>query len=185
MRYVDFSQFKPRGHYAGDSTLEAYFRAMIWLGRTDLRFLQYDTFAPAGLAAALLPPAVPGRAAAGRADGRQRPRSHLAADRRRAARVRGRVRQHDRRRLPEAARHRGRRDARRAGGPVRRRHRAGAARRRLRDPAHRQPDPVRPARRRGRAARSGVPVLRPALRHRQRRCSRTSSSIASWASRSG
>jgi hypothetical protein len=47
-RYVDFSQFKPRGHYAGDTGLEAYFRAMIWLGRTDLRFLQYDTFAPPG-----------------------------------------------------------------------------------------------------------------------------------------
>ena len=47
-RDVDFSQFKPRGHYAGDSRLEPYFRSMIWLGRTDLRFLQYDTFAPPG-----------------------------------------------------------------------------------------------------------------------------------------
>ncbi len=47
-RDVDFSQFKPRGHYAGDSRLEPYFRAMIWLGRTDLRFLQYDTFAAPG-----------------------------------------------------------------------------------------------------------------------------------------
>jgi hypothetical protein len=47
-RYVDFSQFKPRGHYADDSRLQTYFRAMIWLGRTDFRFLQYDTFAPAG-----------------------------------------------------------------------------------------------------------------------------------------
>jgi uncharacterized protein DUF3160 len=47
-RDVDFSQFKPRGHYAGDSRLEPYFRSMIWLGRTDLRFLQYDPFAPAG-----------------------------------------------------------------------------------------------------------------------------------------
>ena len=45
-RYVDFTQFKPRGHYAGDSRLEPYFRAMIWLGRTDFRFLQYDTSAP-------------------------------------------------------------------------------------------------------------------------------------------
>ena len=44
-RDVDFSQFKPRGHYANNSILEPYFRAMIWLGRTDLRFLQYDTFA--------------------------------------------------------------------------------------------------------------------------------------------
>ena len=47
-RDVDFSQFKPRGHYAGDSRLEPYFRSMIWLGRTDLRFLQYDTFAAPG-----------------------------------------------------------------------------------------------------------------------------------------
>ncbi|HVY39933.1 MAG TPA: DUF3160 domain-containing protein [Polyangia bacterium] len=46
-RDVDFSQFQPRGHYAGDSRLEAYFRAMIWLGRTDFRFLQFDTGAPA------------------------------------------------------------------------------------------------------------------------------------------
>jgi len=44
-RYVDFSQFTPRGHYASDTRLQTYFRAMIWLGRTDLRFLQYDTFA--------------------------------------------------------------------------------------------------------------------------------------------
>jgi hypothetical protein len=48
VRYVDFSQFKPRGHYVGDSRLEAYFRAMIWLGRTDFRFLQFDTGAAAG-----------------------------------------------------------------------------------------------------------------------------------------
>jgi hypothetical protein len=45
-RYVDFSQFKPRGHYANDPLLESYFRAMIWLGRTDLDFLRYDTSAP-------------------------------------------------------------------------------------------------------------------------------------------
>ncbi len=44
-RDVDFSQFKPRGHYAGDSRLEPYFRSMIWLGRTDFRFLQFDTSA--------------------------------------------------------------------------------------------------------------------------------------------
>jgi hypothetical protein len=45
-RYVDFTQFEPRGHYAGDSRLEPYFRTMIWLGRTDFRFLQFDTSAP-------------------------------------------------------------------------------------------------------------------------------------------
>lgn len=39
-RRVDFSQFKPRGHYHGDSELEGYFRAMIWLGRIDLRLLE-------------------------------------------------------------------------------------------------------------------------------------------------
>jgi Protein of unknown function (DUF3160) len=39
-RELDFSQFKPRGHYAGDKGLEAYFRAMIWLGRTDLRLIE-------------------------------------------------------------------------------------------------------------------------------------------------
>ncbi|HSS37191.1 MAG TPA: DUF3160 domain-containing protein, partial [Polyangia bacterium] len=44
-RDVDFSQFNPRGHYAGDSRLESYFRSMIWLGRTDFRFLQFDTSA--------------------------------------------------------------------------------------------------------------------------------------------
>lgn len=40
-RNVDFSQFKPRGHYA-DGNLEGYFRATVWLGRVDLRVLDYD-----------------------------------------------------------------------------------------------------------------------------------------------
>lgn len=38
-REIDFSQFKPRGHYAGDiehPELEKYFRAMMWLGRIEL-----------------------------------------------------------------------------------------------------------------------------------------------------
>lgn len=39
-RNVDFSQFKPRGHYADDPTLQRYFRAMMWLGQIDLRFLE-------------------------------------------------------------------------------------------------------------------------------------------------
>jgi hypothetical protein len=39
-RAIDFSQFQPRGHYAGDRELESYFRAMIWLGRTDFRLLE-------------------------------------------------------------------------------------------------------------------------------------------------
>jgi len=39
-RDEDFSQFTPRGHYLGDAMLERYFRAMIWLGRTDFRMLE-------------------------------------------------------------------------------------------------------------------------------------------------
>lgn len=39
-RRIDFSQFKPRGHYAGDKGLESYFRAMIWLGRLDFRLIE-------------------------------------------------------------------------------------------------------------------------------------------------
>jgi hypothetical protein len=38
-RDEDFSQFKPRGHYAG-TELESYFRAMMWLGRVDFRILE-------------------------------------------------------------------------------------------------------------------------------------------------
>ena len=41
-RKIDFSQFKPRGHYnkiiytlEGEKTLENYFRTMMWLGRID------------------------------------------------------------------------------------------------------------------------------------------------------
>lgn len=39
-RQVDFSQFKPRGHYAGSQNLENYFRAMMWLGRVDFRLIE-------------------------------------------------------------------------------------------------------------------------------------------------
>ncbi|MEZ4380487.1 MAG: DUF3160 domain-containing protein [Nannocystaceae bacterium] len=39
----DFSQLKPRGHYEGDELLERYFRAMIWLGRTDMAMVTFDT----------------------------------------------------------------------------------------------------------------------------------------------
>jgi hypothetical protein len=35
-RTLDFSQFKPRGHYADDPILRMYFKAMIWLGRTEV-----------------------------------------------------------------------------------------------------------------------------------------------------
>ena len=37
-RSVDWSQFKPRGHYANSEALRRYFRAMMWLGRADLGF---------------------------------------------------------------------------------------------------------------------------------------------------
>jgi hypothetical protein len=37
-RDVDFSQFEPRGHYTDG--LQNYFRAMMWLGRIDLRLLE-------------------------------------------------------------------------------------------------------------------------------------------------
>jgi hypothetical protein len=36
-RKVDFSQFKPRGHYEKNEALKRYFRAMMWCGRIDLR----------------------------------------------------------------------------------------------------------------------------------------------------
>ncbi len=41
-RTLDFSQFTPRGHYLGVPELEHYFRALMWLGRTDLRFAEQD-----------------------------------------------------------------------------------------------------------------------------------------------
>lgn len=34
-RKVDFTQFRPRGHYAESAALQRYFRAMMWLGRSD------------------------------------------------------------------------------------------------------------------------------------------------------
>lgn len=33
----DYSQFKPRGHYEDQLVLQRYFRALMWLGRTELR----------------------------------------------------------------------------------------------------------------------------------------------------
>lgn len=32
---LDYSQFKPRGYYEGDTTLEAYFRTMMWYGQVN------------------------------------------------------------------------------------------------------------------------------------------------------
>ena len=37
-RAVDWSQFKPRGHYTRSPQLSRYFRAMMWLGRADTGF---------------------------------------------------------------------------------------------------------------------------------------------------
>ncbi len=37
-RAVDWSQFKPRGHYTRQPELQRYFRAMMWLGRADTGF---------------------------------------------------------------------------------------------------------------------------------------------------
>ncbi|HEY8944202.1 MAG TPA: DUF3160 domain-containing protein [Polyangiaceae bacterium] len=39
-RDEDFSQFEPRGHYTDSEELKRYFRAMMWLGRTDFRMLE-------------------------------------------------------------------------------------------------------------------------------------------------
>ncbi len=35
---VDFSQFKPRGHYTASFPLQSYFKAMMWLSRADIAF---------------------------------------------------------------------------------------------------------------------------------------------------
>jgi hypothetical protein len=37
-RYIDYSQFAPRGHYALTSDLQQYFRTVMWLGRPDCGF---------------------------------------------------------------------------------------------------------------------------------------------------
>lgn len=37
-RCVDWSQFRPRGHYTHSDRLRQYFRTMMWLGRIDLGF---------------------------------------------------------------------------------------------------------------------------------------------------
>lgn len=45
-RPIDFSQFKPRGHYTDHPRLESYFRAMMWLGRIDLRLIEETEAGP-------------------------------------------------------------------------------------------------------------------------------------------
>ena len=44
-RQIDFSQFTPRGHYTESDTLQQYFRAMMWLGRTELYLLPPENVA--------------------------------------------------------------------------------------------------------------------------------------------
>ena len=39
-RVEDMSQFKPRGHYTKSAELSQYFRAMMWLGRVDMRLIE-------------------------------------------------------------------------------------------------------------------------------------------------
>src|SRR5207244_4867388 len=41
-RLLDFSQFKPRGHYMDTVRLQRYFKATLWLGRIDLRIAGGD-----------------------------------------------------------------------------------------------------------------------------------------------
>ncbi|HTU63548.1 MAG TPA: DUF3160 domain-containing protein [Polyangiales bacterium] len=40
VRDIDFSQMKPRGHYDDSEPLQRYFRASMWLGRTDFRLIE-------------------------------------------------------------------------------------------------------------------------------------------------
>ena len=42
-RQFDASQFQPRGHYTDSRELTAYFRAMIWLGRSDFRLIETNS----------------------------------------------------------------------------------------------------------------------------------------------
>lgn len=37
----DYSQMKPRGHYEDDPVLQRYFRALMWLGRTELAMVTF------------------------------------------------------------------------------------------------------------------------------------------------
>lgn len=63
-KVMDFSQFTPRGHYAGIPQREKYFRSSMWLGRTDLQLIKQSkagdirffrrSFAAAALLASLV-----------------------------------------------------------------------------------------------------------------------------------
>lgn len=41
-RKIDFTLFKPRGHYLKEEQLQDYFRAMSWLAHIDFRLLEYE-----------------------------------------------------------------------------------------------------------------------------------------------
>ncbi|MEO8704369.1 MAG: DUF3160 domain-containing protein [Kofleriaceae bacterium] len=43
LRSFDATQYMPRGHYAGDDTLERYFRTAMWLSRTEFNLVSRDT----------------------------------------------------------------------------------------------------------------------------------------------
>jgi hypothetical protein len=49
-RFVDYSQFRPRGHYAKSSELRRYFRAMSWMGRADCGWNVLPSRTPGALA---------------------------------------------------------------------------------------------------------------------------------------
>jgi hypothetical protein len=42
-RTLDFSQFTVRGHYANSTTLQRYFRAMMWCGLADFRYAGFSS----------------------------------------------------------------------------------------------------------------------------------------------
>ena len=44
--YMDYSQYIPRGYYAGDPVLEAYFRAMMWYGQVNFSQTAEDAADP-------------------------------------------------------------------------------------------------------------------------------------------
>jgi len=46
---IDFSQFKPRGHYTENAELQNYFRTMMWLGRIEIYLLDCPPQTPADI----------------------------------------------------------------------------------------------------------------------------------------
>lgn len=50
-RAIDYSQFKPRGHYTASPALARYFQALMWLGRADTGFVLAPPDKNAGIVA--------------------------------------------------------------------------------------------------------------------------------------